>query len=152
MVFIKCNSLKSVTFFNLMFMLCFSGSMLFKFTFLRVQVYQSPGFSCSRFIRVQVFLSAGLPRSKFFRVHVFHGSDFLGSRFFRVQFFHGSGLSCYVYLGVDFSGSRFFRIRIFHDPGFPWFRSVVWVQDPGFTGSQVASYKISYKTFINEFV
>ena len=50
MNFIKYNSLKSDTLFNLIIIQCFSGSRFFK-----VQGFKAPGFSESRFFRVQVF-------------------------------------------------------------------------------------------------
>ena len=49
MVFIKHNSLKSNKHFNPTFIPCFLGP-----TLLRVQFFQSPGFSASRFFRVCV--------------------------------------------------------------------------------------------------
>ena len=54
MVFIKHNSLKSDIFFNPIFVLCFSGSILFRVHVFRIQIFQGPGFAGSRFFRVRV--------------------------------------------------------------------------------------------------
>ena len=54
MIFIKYSSLKSDTFFSLIFIPCFSGSMFLRVRFSSVQVLQGPVPLGSRFFRVQI--------------------------------------------------------------------------------------------------
>ena len=86
-----------MTFFNPIFIPCFSGSMFSGSRFFRAHVFQG-----SRFFRVQLFQGPGFSGYRFFRLQVFKGPGFSGFRLFRVQVFQGPG----------FSGSRFFRVRV----------------------------------------
>ena len=60
------------------------------------------------FLRVQVFQGPGFPRSRFFWFQAFFGLGFSVSRFFRVQLF----------LGPGFSEPTFFRVRVRSGPLF----------------------------------